>query len=528
VHVGVSSDLQPVRRVSWWRAGSAAVAVSVVLTWFEIWTYSDCLGSFFHFDDFWVLAAAAHIPPHSLSQLWRVFEPIHGFLLYRPLSTVLYFFTLREAFGYDPVGYHAVQIAFQALNGLLVYAIADSILFSRPLAAAAALIYVTAPGHALAACWVALFTMTGTTFLYFFAVWVWVRLDSRWRFPLTFLLFCLALLASEHAVSLPLTLTATSLLLTQRSGMGSQTTPAAGPGHRKEAARGGAARRTWRELAAFYLVGGSYVVAKLYYMRYGLAGAFPDPAARAYVEAGYHVSFEPVSILRHLGRYCTFTIDLLYDRAQSDTAALFLGVCVVLVAAGATVAVAMDWRKARPLRVAAFGLDVFIIGLAPVLVLPEHFYSYYVGIAAMGMALAIVGVTAALPRVSRLAPWVAVALIMAVHMGSTAMSVRASTEFRFLRSFSESAARWLYTLRQHADDAGVAEVVVPESGLTDLVFNTGKAHQLFLCADYQVVTAKDMRTVEPTKGRLILVQPDPLPSALKGSRPWLHPCPDPG
>jgi hypothetical protein len=496
--------LHPVRRASLWRAGGTVVAVVVALTAFEVWTYKDCLRSFFHFDDFWVLAAAARVQPHSVRELLRIFEPIHGFLLYRPVSTVLYFFTLREAFGYDPTGYHATQIAFQMLNGVLVYAIADSVLFSRPLAAAVALVYVTAPGHAIAACWIALFTMTGTTFFYFLAVWVWVRLDSRWRIPLTLLLFAAALLASEHAVSLPLTLTAASLLLAPQRDWG----------------------RTGRELAGFYLMGGGYVVAKLYYIRYGLADAFSDPAARAYAEAGYHVSLEPLSILQHLGRYCAFTVDLLYGRVESDPSALVVGVLVALLAVGATVCVGSGRWSARPLRVAAFGLDVFIIGLAPVLVLPAHIYSYYVGIAAMGMALAIVGFAHALPRLSRLTPWAVVVLLLAVHVGSTATAVRGSEEFRFFRSFSDGAARWLYSLRLRAEVPNLDEVVLPATGLTDTVFNVGRAHQLFLCAGYRVRTVADINAVEPAMNRLILVHPDPLPQWAQPQKPWfwLRPC----
>lgn len=482
--------------------------VVVALTAFEVWTYRDCLDCFFHFDDFWVLAAAARIPSHSLRGLLRVFEPVHGFLLYRPLSTVLYFFTLHEAFGYDPVGYHATQLAFHILNGVLVYAIADSILFSRPLAAAAALIYVTAPGHAIAVCWVALFTMTGTAFFYFVAVWVWVRLDSRWRVPLTLLLFGAALLASEHAVSLPLTLTAASLLLTPQRDW----------------------RRSARELAAFYAIGASYVAAKLYYLHYGLAGTFPNPAAQIYVASGYHVSLAPVSILLHLGRYCEFTVNLIYNHVPSDAWALALGVAMALAAIVATLCVLSARWTTRPLRAAAFGLDVFIIGLAPVLVLPAHLYSYYVGIAAMGMAVAIVGFGQALPRpwVSRLAPWGVVALLLAVHVGSTAALVRQSDEFTFLRGFSENAARWLYTLRLRAEQPGIDEVVLPSTGLTDMVFNVGEAHRLFLCAHYRVQTARNIQATEPAANRLILLQSDRLPpwTRSQGRWFWLQPCRD--
>jgi len=289
--------------------------------------------------------------------------------------------------------------------------------------------------------------------------------------------------------------------------------------------KGSGWRRNARELAPFYGIGGLYIAAKAYYLRHGLATTFPDPRARAYVEAGYRVNLEPRTILDHIGRYCTFTVDLLYNRLQSDAAAVVLGACVLLAAAGMTAAVLTGRWDGRMVRVAAFGLDLFIIGLVPVLVLPAHVYSYYVGIAALGMALAIVSALHALPWCPRLAPWTAVALLLAVHVGDTAVSVRGSEEFRFFRSFSDAAAGWLYALRRHAESPGVQEVVLPETKLTDMVFNLGQAHQLFLCADYRLLTVPDVDAVEPKAGRLILSQPERAPRGSGGHAwGWLQPC----
>src|SRR5262249_11015091 len=143
----------------------------------------------------------------------QLFVPTHGFLFYRPLSTVTYFHVLHALFGTDPVGFHAVHLAFHVGNALLVYALAAQLLGEPWLAFAAALVYATAPGHALAAYWIALFTVTGTAFFYYLGLWVWLRTGDRWRVPLTLTLFIAALLSSEHAVSFPLVLTLSALLL---------------------------------------------------------------------------------------------------------------------------------------------------------------------------------------------------------------------------------------------------------------------------------------------------------------------------
>ena len=244
-------ELVEVRNAARWRATAGLILTAVCLGVLCFWSYRAFLWEFFHFDDYWVLAVAAQIHIHSLNDVAQFFRPVHGFLLYRPISTVFYFYALRAAFGYNPVGYHATQIAFHVLNGLLVYCISDRLLHSsRALGTATALVYATAPGHAIAACWIALFTVTGTAFLYFSGLLIWVGLDSRWRVPLTLLFFVLAMLASEHAVSFPLALTLVSVLVLRPVRW----------------------QQLLREQWAFYLIAGSYVAAKLYYVRDGTSG----------------------------------------------------------------------------------------------------------------------------------------------------------------------------------------------------------------------------------------------------------------
>jgi hypothetical protein len=449
-----------------------------------------------------VLGAARHINLRSALDVGQFFRlPGTGFLLYRPVSTTLYFYLLRLCFGYDPVAYHATQIGFHIINALLVYAIADSLFFSRGLALASALVYASAPGHAIAACWIALFTMTGTAFFYLLALWVWLRLDSRWRVPLTFVLFVVALLASEHAVSLPLVLTLAAILLQPGRGW----------------------RRCVREQAAFYAIACGYVGLKLYFFHYLLSDTFPRPAVQAYVLSGYGVSLEPLSILRHLGHYVGFAIDLAYAAVESDTWALAAGVLIVALAVVATGCVAAGRWTARSLRVAAFGLDLFIVALGPVLVLPRHMFSYYVGIAAAGMALALIGFAHAFRGARRVAPSLIVGATLAMHGFSTATVVRQSQEFQFFSNFSRSASRWLYTLAVEAPPHGVEEVVVPLNQLTALVFGAAEAHKLFLCAPYRVTTAPAIDEVKPATGRLILRRPLPLPRSDTAG--WLrHSC----
>lgn len=486
------------RRTSRWRAGGGFALAVVSLTTLYLWSYGDCIGAFFHFDDFWVLADAADVRLQSPLDVVRFFEPKQGFVLYRPISTVLYFYVLHQFFGYDPTGYHATQIAFHIANALLAYGIADCLFFSRPLALGTALVYASAPGHAIAACWNALFTETGTAFFYFLGLYLWLRLNSRWRVPVTLVVFSVALLAGEHAVSFPMALTLAAILLHSQCDW----------------------RRVVREQAVFYLVGGSYAAAKLFYLHFLLDKAFPSPVAAAY-RAGYGMSFQPQLVLQHLGRYFGFTVNLLYTVAAQNSWALVFGLLVIALAAVSTACVLSGRWATLPLRVAAFGLDLFIVALGPVLALQSHLYSYYVGIAALGMALALIGFAGALPRLSAVPVSLVVATLLTAHLLWAAKLVRQSNEFVFFNSFSRAAAGWLYTLTLTTQLEHTEEAVVPRTGLTALVFDEGQAQRLFLCASYRVRTTGNIDEEVPASGRVILRQPVPL-VLLPRSWTWMR------
>jgi hypothetical protein len=160
------------------------VFAAALLAAFYLWSYGDCLGAFFLNDDYWVLRAANGIVLESPIDLARFFRPEPFFLLYRPVTTLMYFYALRELFGHDPMRYHAVQLTVHVLNAILVYGISTR-LFRAPAAGlAAALIYATAPGHAIAILWMVLITMSGTAFFYFLAFYVWISVaaDTSGRF----------------------------------------------------------------------------------------------------------------------------------------------------------------------------------------------------------------------------------------------------------------------------------------------------------------------------------------------------------
>ncbi|MBI1816989.1 MAG: hypothetical protein HYR72_18575 [Deltaproteobacteria bacterium] len=478
-------------------------------------SYADATGAFFHFDDYWVLSDAARVRIDSPLDLVRFFEPgRNGFALYRPLSTLIYFRGLHALFGFDPAGYHAVQILFHCLNAILVYVIGRTVLRSVGLGLVTALVYATAPGHAIAVFWMALFTMTGTAFLYLLSLTSWLCLGPRFRALVCLPLFVMALLAGEHAVTLPVSLTLTIVLLEGRW-----------PG-----------RRDWLALAPFYGVAAAYVGVKVYYFAYVFPVSFPDPFQQAAARQAYALSADPVKLLEHLGRYAAFALNVGFPfvdpaRPESVARALVLGTVVALAAVAAIVVAWPGRDVSYRVRAMAFGLVFFPVALAPVLGLVDHLYGYYVGIAGLGLALATVSGLAAAPRLGSfaVAGWVALTLI--VHATVTWRSVREQGDFGFLRAYSVSAARWLYTVERLAQDhPDMTELFVTRNSLTSALFDDTGTYRLFLPGlQVSVQTVEEVSSVEPSLGRRTLIAPYVFPPGQPwpGSRPqwdWLR-CP---
>jgi hypothetical protein len=473
------------------RAAWAAAAAVLLAAIFAV-AHGDCVDTFLYLDDFPLMGQASEI--RTLADWPRMLVPPTSFILYRPLGNVGYFVFLRDLFGHDPLRYHAAHLAFHVANAFLVYLIGVRLLRQRLAALAAAVVYATAPGLALGACWIATFTMTGTALFYLLGLLAWLgRHDAAWRRGAALVCFVLAMASSEHGLTFPLALTAAALLVEPRR-----------PG-----------RALARDLAPFYAVAALYAGAKLFYVAF----LFPrlDPDVQAFMRWAYGVTFSPAAMLRHLGQYVGYALSFAYPLAFARRGAVIAGVLVAAAAIGTTL-VALRQRGSRRLAVLALGLDLFVVALGPVLVLRDHLFSYYVGTAAAGAALALAALLPPAGRLRAAAPAALAIAAVATALTASTARMRASGEFGMYYGYARQAASWLYTLTRAAPD--VREFVVPYGPVTHMVFDLGRAHHLLLCADYEVVTSRDLDSVASAPGRLVLREPLPVPRPDDAPRTW--------
>jgi hypothetical protein len=439
------------------RLAPSAGAVAMLAAWYVL-QYGSSTELFFHLDDFRVLGEAGRL---SIPRLSDLFAPGPQYrLLYRPLSELGYFWPLQFLFGHDAAPYHAVQLCAHVANAVLVYVLAGTILGSRGAALAVALLYAAAPGHATAVYWLSAFSMTGTAFWYFACLLAWLRLRGWPRRVLCPILLVLGLLTGEAAISLPLALTLTFLL--DRPYL--------------------PARRAY-ELLPMYLISIAYGVAKIWYFRLGAEREFPEVLSRAYAVSQYQPQWAPAGSFETLGFYGACALSWLY-RAVDSPALLYTVAGAYLVALGA----ACLWaRHSASGRVVAFGLSFFIVGLGPMLPLPQHRFMYLVGIAAFGSSLALVAAARAVPRIGSLLAAVLVGATLLFEALWTSPAVRDSGEFRFQQRFQARAAGWLQTVEERARRHGDAEeVLVTRQPVTHFVFELGEGHRLFYGATYDV------------------------------------------
>ena len=192
-------DVPPARsrRVCW--PGLALVAITVV-------AYLPALAAGFIWDDDHYLTANPNLA--DLAGLLRMWWPGNTPQYYPAVFTM--FWLEHQAWGLDPVGYHAVNIALHALNALLLWRLARAL--ALPAAWLLAALFALHPVHVESVAWITERKNVLSGCLYLLAALAYLRFDSArqagvgnpWRtYATAILLFALALLAKTVTCSLP-------------------------------------------------------------------------------------------------------------------------------------------------------------------------------------------------------------------------------------------------------------------------------------------------------------------------------------
>jgi hypothetical protein len=449
----------------------AGVVACVLVFLYAFMRYGDSVLDFFFLDDFWSLRGASNA---SLKETLAQFTQLGGARLYRPLTQQLYFTALMRAFGIDSSGYHLVHLSMFGLTCVFAVWMGRELTGTWVRALACGLLYASAPGHAAAVFWVSAFTMIGSAAVIFASIAWWLWDDGRRRVVVCCVLQAIGLFCSEHTIITPVLLFLASVL-----------------GPREERPR-----VALRKLVPLIGLVAVYGVGRLILH------------ARIALPAPYTPQFEASVWLANLGRYSAATLNILSMAELGVGASTRLGIGILLALG---VMAFLTLRGASWSRLPTLGLGMFVAALIPVLPLTRHYYDYYVGVAALGSAVALIGITQALPRYSSMVSLTVAALVVGGDLYSCDRAARSNRTVREIRAGQRLSALLVESLRatEQIVEPG-REITIPRSPVTDYLVDGGRAEGVFMAHPERLtVLGGRKRAVRAEKPAQPAIRPDP-------------------
>lgn len=174
--------------------------------------YGNSLNNAFVYDDLYQVER--HPYTRDLTQISGMFATSHfgqrSAEGYRPLAT-LSFAVNYTIHGRDPFGYRIVNVILHGLNSGLVLLLTKAALLSFPAALISGLVFAVHPVHTEAVVWVSGRSELLATFFFLLTWFCYIRATSssslrRGYWVCSLLVYVLALLSKEHALTLPLVL----------------------------------------------------------------------------------------------------------------------------------------------------------------------------------------------------------------------------------------------------------------------------------------------------------------------------------
>jgi tetratricopeptide (TPR) repeat protein len=151
------------------------------------------------------------VPRFFTTGVWTLISPTHPTNYYRPMMFVSYLITYY-LFGLDPVGFHVMNVAINALVALMVYALAFRLFRQGDIALIAGLLFAVHPIHTEAVAWVASLPELVMALFYLLSFHLYLRANDAgrgrgiaWRLA-SLAIFFVSLLSKEMALTLPFVL----------------------------------------------------------------------------------------------------------------------------------------------------------------------------------------------------------------------------------------------------------------------------------------------------------------------------------
>ncbi len=188
----------------------AAVFPAIVLI--TLFIYKQSLSFYFFQDDWFVLDTIKNI---HLNNIFSIFSARQDVVYYRPVGMQLFFFLSKSLFGLNPINFHLLSFFFHILNIFMIGLISFQIFRSKFASAVSSFFYAVASFHFMTLSWISLTWNNIGTFFVFSSIYFYLKFSLSEKLIDYFLavsLFFVALFSTEFAALTPIIAALISLL----------------------------------------------------------------------------------------------------------------------------------------------------------------------------------------------------------------------------------------------------------------------------------------------------------------------------
>lgn len=317
---------------------------------------------YFFQDDWFILNDLKNL------NLLTVFIPRTDIIYYRPIGIQSFLLISKSLFGLNYIWYHFVAFGIFLLCICLIYNLVWTLSGKKTLALITALLYGTASFHFMALSWISL------TWNYITLAFFLLSLKSLITFQNTkvkkylvwaFLLFLLCLLSSEFALTIPFF--AAGIFLAKESKLNFKSV-----------------KYYFKMLLPFFAAIFFYLMFRIFVLPLPAQGVY-KPQIGIHILKDYVWYFLWTINLPEMFKYHLRFSNLSLTNEFMDATRDILTKTIFLFFTEAVLIIYCLVKSIRSInkKVAAICITLFLIGLAPVISLPNHSYPYYLTVASI-------------------------------------------------------------------------------------------------------------------------------------------------
>lgn len=308
--------------------------------------YYPALSNFFSQDDFLLLSASE---AKNFKDLLLFFRPLDDAVFYRPISMQLFFYLGKRFFDLNPFGFHLIGFLFHILNIFLTFRLIKILTKNQDVSLVVAFCFGVSSTHFMSLFWICEFSLILSTFFALFSLIYY--LQKKNTFFVFF--FLLALLSNEIVAGLPFIILSYNFIF-----------------HKK-----GEFKKILLPTIFIFL---------FFLLRFVL---FPTSLGKFYA---LRISIKQLfSSLRWYSLRAISLPELIKDYLTSeDILKINLLSALVFLSLGFLIPTILAFKQKKySLRIMVFGIFWFILGLLPVLFMPQHLLSSYLTFSLPGFLL---------------------------------------------------------------------------------------------------------------------------------------------